>query len=99
MVSSNAIYDRIKKTYNYGNVTLLHSGSMQYFIDESKRGDESAYNAYQRSKLLSFPLTVCTVDQIFKFVYKALWNEKFAATNKYYNVIKNEINSYKSEII
>ena len=99
MVSSNAIYDRIKKTYNYGNVTLLHSGSMQYFIDESKRGDESAYNAYQRSKLLSFPLTVCTVDQIFKFVYKALGTEIFAATLKYSKVIIDEIQSYNSEII
>lgn len=99
MVSSNAIYDRIKKMYNYGNVTLLHSGSMQYFIDESKRGDESAYNAYQRSKLLSFPLTVCTVDQIFKFVYKALGTEIFAATLKYSKVIIDEIQSYNSEII
>lgn len=99
MVSSNAIYDRIKKTYNYGDVTLLHSGSMQHFIDESRKGEESAYNMYQKAKLLSFPLTVCTVDQIFKFVYKALGTEIFAATLKYSKVIIDEIQSYDSEII
>ena len=27
---------------------------------------------YNRAKMLSQPLTVCTVDQLFKFVYKAL---------------------------
>lgn len=97
MVSSNAIYDRIKKTYNYGDVTLLHSGSMQHFIDESRKGEESAYNMYQKAKLLSFPLTVCTVDQIFKFVYKALGTEIFAATLKYSKVIIDEIQSYDGE--
>lgn len=99
MVSSNAIYDRIKKKYNYSDVTLLHSGSMQHFIDESKIGEESAYNMYQKAKMLSFPLTVCTVDQIFKFVYKALGTEIFAATLKYSKIIIDEIQSYDSEII
>ena len=42
---------------------------------------------------------MCTVDQIFKFVYKALGTEIFAATLKYSKVIIDEIQSYDSEII
>lgn len=98
-VSSNAIYDRIRESYSYDNVSLLHSDSMQRYIEERSDDDVSAYEKYQRAKMLSAPLTVCTVDQLFKFVYKALGTEIFAATLKYSKVIIDEIQSYSPRVI
>ena len=37
---------------------------------------------YEQAKLFSYPLTVCTVDQLFKFVYKALGTEIFCGNFK-----------------
>ncbi len=40
------------------------------------------------------PVTVCTIDQLFTFVYRALGTEIFAATLKYSKLIIDEIQSY-----
>jgi CRISPR-associated endonuclease/helicase Cas3 len=95
-VSSNAIYNRIKTNYEYEDVTLLHSDSMNVYFEENA---EEGYENYQRSRLFSQPLTVCTVDQLFKFVYKALGTEIFAATLKYSKVIIDEIQSYSPRVV
>lgn len=97
-VSSNAIYERIKFKYNYNDVALLHSDSMSGYIKETDGNIKSGYLNYERANLLSYPLTVCTVDQIFKFVYKALGTEIFAATLKYSKVIIDEIQSYDARV-
>jgi CRISPR-associated endonuclease/helicase Cas3 len=72
-VSSNAIYERIQNVYDYKHVLLLHSDSMMKYLEESSEDKEiDGYTKYEKAKLLSAPLTICTVDQLFKFVYKAL---------------------------
>lgn len=68
----------------------------KFIIDGSK---ENAYIKYERARLLSEPLTICTVDQLFKFVYKALGTEIFAATLKYSKVVLDEIQSYSPGLI
>ncbi len=98
-VSSNAIYKRIKETYQYKDVALLHSDSMNFYLQETKEGLESGHKNYEQAKLFSYPLTVCTVDQLFKFVYKALGTEIFAATLKYSKIIIDEIQSYSPRIV
>ena len=98
-VSSNAIYKRIKEKYKFKNTALLHSDSMGTYIEESEGDYDTGYKNYEQAKLLSFPLTVCTVDQLFKFVYKALGTEIFAATLKYSRVIIDEIQSYSPNIV
>ncbi len=98
-VSSNAIYKRIKENYEFENVALLHSDSMSMYVRETEHGFESGYKHYEQAKLLSYPLTVCTVDQLFKFVYKALGTEIFAATLKYSKIIIDEIQSYSPNIV
>lgn len=98
-VSSNSIYNRIRDKYEYANVALLHSDSMNVYIKDIDADIDRGYENYQRAKLLSYPLTVCTVDQIFKFAYKALGTEIFAATLKYSKVIIDEIQSYEPRII
>lgn len=100
-VSSNAIYNRIRNNYGYKDVTLLHSDSINIYLKESMADFEESdgYENYQRSKLFSQPLTVCTVDQLFKFVYKALGTEIFAAALKYSKVIIDEIQSYSPRVV
>lgn len=98
-VSSNAIYKRIKEKYKFKDTALLHSDSMGMYIKESEGDFETGYKNYEQAKLLSYPLTVCTVDQLFKFVYKALGTEIFAGTLKYSKVIIDEIQSYSPNIV
>ena len=49
--------------------------------------------------MLSQPLTVCTVDQLFRFVYRALGTEIFAATLKYSKLVLDEIQAYEPRVI
>lgn len=98
-VSSNAIYKRIKEEYQYQDVALLHSDSMNSYLKEPEEGLENGYKNYEQAKLFSYPLTVCTVDQLFKFVYKALGTEIFAATLKYSKIVIDEIQSYSPRIV
>ena len=97
-VSSNAIYLRIKENYEYKDVALLHSDAMAVYLREYN-GNEDIGEKYERSKLLSQPLTVCTVDQLFRFVYRALGTEIFAATLKYSKLVLDEIQAYEPRVI
>ena len=98
-VSSNAIYSRIKTNYSYSDVALLHSDSMAMYLKEFEQDDTDIDEKYNRAKMLSQPLTVCTVDQLFKFVYKALGTEILAATLKYSKLILDEIQAYEPRVI
>lgn len=97
-VSSNAIYLRIKENYEYKDVALLHSDAMVVYLREYN-GNEDIGEKYERSKMLSQPLTVCTVDQLFRFVYRALGTEIFAATLKYSKLVLDEIQAYEPRVI
>lgn len=98
-VSINAIYERIKKQeyYDEEKITLLHSDALSEIMKEdSDFGD--AIEKYNKSKNLSYPFTVCTVDQLFYFVFKSLGTEILPATLKYSKIIIDEIQSYTPEI-
>lgn len=97
-VSSNAIYLRIKENYEYKDVALLHSDAMAVYLREYN-GNEDIGEKYERSKMLSQPLTFCTVDQLFRFVYRALGTEIFAATLKYSKLVLDEIQAYEPRVI
>ena len=97
-VSSNAIYLRIKENYEYKDVALLHSDAMAVYLREYN-GNEDIGEKYERSKMLSQPLTVCTVDQLFRFVYRALGTEIFAAPLKYSKLVLDEIQAYEPRVI
>lgn len=97
-VSSNTIYLRIKENYEYKDVALLHSDAMAVYLREYN-GNEDIGEKYERSKMLSQPLTVCTVDQLFRFVYRALGTEIFAATLKYSKLVLDEIQAYEPRVI
>lgn len=104
-VASTAIYHRIKdeNNYHYRKVSLLHSDALDALIDEKKAKEDNTvkmvYEDYQRMKRLSYPLTICTVDQIFKFPFKSLGQEQFLATLSYSKVVIDEIQMYSSRIL
>ena len=98
-VSINAIYERIKNNYyDKEKITFLHSDSINDMLDNDLSIDD-AFDKYNKSKKLSFPFTVCTIDQLFYFVFKSLGTEIFPATLKYSKLIIDEIQSYTPEII
>lgn len=105
-VASTAIYHRIKdeKGYNYSKTSLLHSDALDLLIDASEKQQTdntitNIYEDYQRMKRLSYPLTICTIDQIFKFPFKSLGQEQFLATLSYSKVVIDEIQMYSSRIL
>ena len=98
-VSSNAIYHRIRDTYKFKDVALLHSDSMMEYLKDNWDTEQGGYGYYEKAKRFSYPLTVCTVDQLFKFVFKSLGTEIFLATLRYSKVIIDEIQAYSPEII
>ena len=98
-VSINAIYERIKIQgyYDKEKITILHSDAVSELMKEDADfGD--AWDKYGKSKKLSYPFTVCTIDQLFYFVFKSLGTEIFPATLKYSKIIIDEIQSYTPEI-
>lgn len=98
-VSANAIYERIKYKYEFENTAILHSNSLSYYSSINSDTIGNQQKRYERAKLLSYPLTVCTVDQLMKFVYKFPGTEVFAATLKYSKLIIDEIQAYSPKIV
>lgn len=95
-VSSNAIYSRIKNGYGYEHAAILHSDSMAMYLKENPG---SAWEKQEQAKLLANPVTVCTIDQLFTFVYRALGTEIFAATLKYSKLIIDEYSLMIQEVL
>lgn len=98
-VSANAIYERIKYKYEFENTAILHSNSLSYYSSSNSDAIGDQQKRYERAKLLAYPLTVCTVDQLLKFVYKFPGTEVFAATLKYSKLIVDEIQAYSPKIV
>lgn len=104
-VSANSIFERIQEFY-LSNVAILHSDCFQFYGEsqdknlEQKRITQSEETLnYHIAKNLSYPLTVCTIDQIFKFAYKSLGTEHLIATMRYSKVIIDELQSYSPELL
>ena len=97
-VSINAIYERIKNEYDYSKdrISLLHSDAMAYLLEEDAADSQ---NKYKATRFFSYPLTVCTIDQLFTFVYKYRGSEQLLATLKYSKVIIDEIQSYSPQLV
>ena len=106
----NAIYDRIRldivKNDIENKLGLLHSdvvGEILYRqeLDSDKLELKSMtidkYNTKTRN--LSMPLTISTIDQIFDFVYQYGGSEIKLATLSYSKIVIDEIQMYSSDLI
>lgn len=98
-VSINAMYSRLCSKYGISQdkITLLHSDAFSYFMSEDN--DNNGYLKYEASKRLSYPLTVCTVDQLFTFVYKYRGCEPIFASLVYSKIVIDEIQSYEPKVV
>ncbi|WP_410208489.1 CRISPR-associated helicase Cas3' [Fusobacterium sp.] len=101
----NAIYDRIKNgivhDHTEERVGLLHSETREIYLQEKNKSQDNINldNYYESTKQLSLPLTVCTLDQIFDFVYRYRGFEAKLATLSYSKIVLDEIQMYAPELL
>lgn len=100
----NQIYERIRNKIVLDNleerVGLLHSDTLsEYALRNNNKLDEQVLDYKEITNELSLPLTICTIDQIFDFVYKYVGFERKLATLSYSKVVIDEIQMYSSDLV
>ncbi len=103
-VAINSIYDRITNNIlhneNIGSrVALLHSDIMTYYAGKANVDEITVGEYYTRSKQLSMPITVTTLDQVFDFVFKYPGYEMKLVTLSYSKIIIDEIQMYGPDLL
>lgn len=97
----NSIYDRVAndiiKDDFEEKVGLLHSDTYSEYLNIGSSGDIDEY--FNKTKQLSLPLTICTLDQIFDFVYRYRGFESKLATLAYSKVVIDEIQMYSPDLL
>ena len=100
----NAMYNRIIEDF-YANdytkqVDLLHSDTKNIYLkDEEVESIDSFWEYYELTRNRALPLTICTPDQIFRFVFKYPGYEADLATFSYSRIIIDEIQAYSPELL
>lgn len=100
--SINHIYKRITEQIGFKDVGILHSTSLEFLFEKSKAFDgdsDEYYYSYKLARQFAYPLTVCTVDQLFTFPFRHFGFERILATLSYSNVIVDEIQAYTPKIV
>lgn len=106
----NAIYDRVRndivKDKVGERVGLLHSDAFSEYIkredaeeDKLELEEVGLSKYHERTRQLTMPLTVCTIDQLFDFIYRYKGFEPKLATLAYSKIIIDEIQMYSSDLI
>lgn len=97
----NAMYKRIKEDIlkdGFDNkVGLLHSDIKKEYLDEIE--DHKFDEYYDKTKQLSLPLTISTLDQIFDFVFKYRGFELKLATLSYSKIVIDEVQMYSPDLL
>ncbi|WIV11667.1 CRISPR-associated helicase Cas3' [Proteiniborus sp. MB09-C3] len=97
----NAMYKRITERIvvdDYENkVGLLHSDIKREYL--TRKGEIDFDEYYNKTRQLSLPLTVCTIDQIFDFVYRYRGFEPKLATLAYSKVVIDEVQMYSPDLL
>ena len=101
----NAMYDRIADDIimieKEERIALLHSDMQSVYLNRQKEneieGDLMEYCV--RSRQMSLPLTICTLDQIFDFVLKYPGYEYKLATLSYSKIVIDEIQMYDPALL
>lgn len=98
----NEIYKRITNKIvgiqNKELIGLLHSDTYSKYI-ENNSNDEDIDEYYNKTKQLSLPVTVCTLDQLFDFVYRYKGFELKLATLCYSKVVIDEVQMYSPDLL
>ena len=82
----------------------MHSDTLSIYSkqaeDDIEEADELEFlTYYTKTKQLSMPLTICTLDQIFDFVYFYKGFESKLATLSYSKVIIDEVQMYSPDSV
>ena len=100
----NAIFERVSKDIGGDidrKIGLLHSETYREYMelnsDINNVLDIDSY--YTKTKQLSMPLTICTLDQIFDFVYRYRGFELKPTTLSYSKIIIDEIQMYTPNLL
>lgn len=101
--ATNSIFERLTNliisTENKTKIGLLHSNFKDVYI-ENYDGNESEILKYITStRQFSLSVTVCTIDQLFDFVFKATGFEMKLATLSYSKIVIDEVQMYSPELI
>lgn len=98
----NSIYKRVShkilKCDFKDRVGLLHSDTYSEYLNIETE-DLNIDEYYNKTKQLSLPLTICTLDQIFDFVYRYRGFESKLATLSYSKVVIDEIQMYSPDLL
>lgn len=100
--ATNSIFERLTNqiisTENKRKIGLLHSNFKDVYI-ENYDGNESEILKYITStRQFSLPIAICTIDQLFDFVFKAAGFEMKLATLSYSKIVIDEIQMYSPEL-
>lgn len=100
----NAIYERTRHDILLNEnidsrLSVLHSESLEYYLQNSDIGEEDLMEYEYRGKRLSMPLSISTMDQLFDFVFKYQGSEVKLATLSYSRVVIDEIQMYDAELL
>lgn len=108
-VSINAIFKRVKEEIGFENVALLHSDALSYQLHELDHKETIAeqrniafshvFSQYTCAKLLAKPLTISTIDQLFKFVFRYNGGEVAQSALSYSRLVIDEIQMYSKELV
>lgn len=107
--SVNAMYDRLKETFETEDIGLLHGESYFYALEgllaKSKTEDidlesfDLSIKQIDLARQLSMPISVSTADQLFTAVFRYKGYEKIYATLAYSGVVVDEIQSYDPDMV
>lgn len=101
----NSIYSRIKEDMLNGQnienkLGLLHSETRQEYMKVEADGLIHSFNDYySQTRQLALPLTICTLDQLFTFVFKYRNYESKLVTLSYSKIVIDEIQMYSPDIV
>ncbi|EHC2042023.1 CRISPR-associated helicase Cas3' [Listeria monocytogenes] len=99
----NAIYERITKNIVTTNQTervgLLHSETYSQYLLHEGNAEMDIDEYYTRTRQMSLPITICTLDQLFDFVFRYAGFEHKLATLSYSKVIIDEIQMYSPDLL
>ncbi|TYU00084.1 CRISPR-associated helicase Cas3' [Listeria monocytogenes] len=99
----NAIYERITKNIVTTNpserVGLLHSETYSQYLLHEGNAEMDIDEYYTRTRQMSLPITICTLDQLFDFVFRYAGFEHKLATLSYSKVIIDEIQMYSPDLL
>ncbi|MBC1500724.1 CRISPR-associated helicase Cas3' [Listeria weihenstephanensis] len=102
----NAIYSRlidsetgIIKESQTDRVGLLHSETYGQYLTHESDFDMDIEDYYTKTRQMSLPITVCTLDQLFDFVFRYAGFEPKLATLSYSKVIIDEVQMYSPDLL